>query len=188
MSIKSFQDYYPDELSHCYGCGTNNDQGHQLKSFWLNDFLETSEHETKDAIYTLLNNKQTHNNSLEQTISVFEPSEKHTAIPGFVYGGLLASLIDCHGTGSASAMSYRYANREIGSKPVMRFVTAGLNIRYLAPTPQGAPLILMGNYVEVKERKIVVDILVYANNTLCVSGQVVAVLMPDTMMNTTKAE
>ncbi len=34
MNQKAFQDYYPDELSHCYGCGRFNEHGLQLKSYW----------------------------------------------------------------------------------------------------------------------------------------------------------
>ena len=28
MKIKAFQDYYPDHLSHCYGCGKLNEHGY----------------------------------------------------------------------------------------------------------------------------------------------------------------
>jgi len=27
MNHKAFQDYYPDELNYCYGCGRLNEQG-----------------------------------------------------------------------------------------------------------------------------------------------------------------
>ena len=67
MNHKAFQDYYPDELSHCYGCGRLNEHGLKLKSYW-------------DG---------------EQTVATFWPSPYHMAIPGYVYGGLLASIIDC---------------------------------------------------------------------------------------------
>ena len=154
MNSKAFQECYPDDLSHCYGCGTNNPDGHQLKSYW----------------------------SGEQTIAHFTPEPYHTAIPGFVYGGLIASLIDCHGTGSASAMAYRCEEREMGSSPALRFVTAALNISYLAPTPQGVELALIGTFTEVKERKIVVEITVSANGVTCAKGTVIAVKMPATMV------
>ena len=87
MSQKAFQDYYPDDLSHCYGCGRLNEHRHQIKSFW-------------DG---------------EETVCTFHPRPYHTAIPGFVYAGLIASLIDCHGTGTASAEAYRAgaANRRV---------------------------------------------------------------------------
>ncbi|MBW2487274.1 MAG: PaaI family thioesterase, partial [Deltaproteobacteria bacterium] len=34
MSEKAIQDYYPDEYSHCCGCGRLNTHGLQIKSYW----------------------------------------------------------------------------------------------------------------------------------------------------------
>ncbi|WP_299795757.1 PaaI family thioesterase [uncultured Shewanella sp.] len=155
MSHQAFQDCYPQELSHCYGCGRNNPHGHQLKSYWDGD----------------------------ETRAVFMPQSFHTAMPGFVYGGLIASLIDCHGTGTASAAAYREQGRELGSLPQERFVTAALNIDYLAPTPMGVELELRGVIREVKARKVVVDITLSAKGKVCARGHMVAVKMPDTMMS-----
>ena len=64
----------------------------------------------------------------------------------------------------------------------MRFVTAALNISYLAPTPMGIELELIGTFTEVKENKIVIEIAVSANNGICAKGTVVAVKMPDSMV------
>lgn len=153
MSTLAFQDYYPDELSHCYGCGKNNPQGHQLKSYWDGD----------------------------ETVAHFMPAPHHTAIPGFVYGGLIASLVDCHGTGTASAAAYRAAGRKMGTAPALRFVTGSLQVSYLAPTPLGVELELRGKLVEVKEKKVVVDITVSANGQITAKGQVIAVRMPESM-------
>jgi acyl-coenzyme A thioesterase PaaI-like protein len=164
MNKYAFQDCYPEELSHCYGCGKNNNDGHQLKSYWQN--IDEDD---------LLANT---------TIARFTPSDIFTAIPGFVYGGMTASLIDCHGTGSASAMAYLAQKREMGSLPALRFVTGALNINYLAPTPQGVELELIGRFSQVKDRKIIVDITLSANNVICSKGQVIAVLMPDSMSPT----
>ena len=153
MDDQAFQDYYPEELSHCYGCGKNNPHGHQLKSHWDGD----------------------------GTVAHFTPEAYHTAIPGFVYGGLIASLVDCHGTGTAAAAAYRAAGRAMGTAPALRFVTGALKVDYLAPTPLGVELELRGAPVEIKEKKVVVDITVTANGKLCAKGQVIAVRMPDSM-------
>ena len=153
MSSIAFQDKYPDDLAHCYGCGKNNEHGHQLKSYW-------------DG---------------EETVAEYKPRPEHTAIPGFVYGGLLASIIDCHGTGSASAAAYKAEGREMGTEPSLRFVTANLNVDFLAPTPMGETLVARGTIVEVKEKKVVVDIVVSASGKPCAKGRVIAVKMPDTM-------
>lgn len=157
----AFQDCYPEELSHCYGCGKNNPHGHQLKSYW--------QHIDEDDLLASV------------TVARFTPSDIFTAIPGFVYGGMTASLIDCHGTGSASAMAFLAQKREMGTLPPLRFVTGALNINFLAPTPQGVELTLIGRFSEVKDRKIVVDITLSANDVVCSTAQVIAVLMPNSM-------
>ncbi len=153
MKGKAFQDYYPDDLSHCYGCGRLNEDGLQIKSYWDGD----------------------------ETVAVFTPRPCHTAIPGFVYGGLIASLIDCHGTGTAAAAAYRSRGREMDTEPALRFVTASLHVDYLRPTPIDGPLELRGRIEEIKERKVVVTETLSAGGEICAKGRVVAVLMPDGM-------
>ncbi len=150
MSEKAFQDAYPDELSHCYGCGRLNPDGLQLKSYWDGD----------------------------ETVAHFRPRPSHMAIPGYVYGGLLASLIDCHGTGSASAA----AGRAWPDLAPVRFVTASLHVDYLRPTPIDVKLEIRGKIVALKEKKVVVEAAVFANGNLCAKGNVIAVRMPDKML------
>ncbi|MGD8579782.1 MAG: PaaI family thioesterase [Lysobacterales bacterium] len=154
---KAFQDYYPDELSHCYGCGRNNPRGHHLKSYWDGD----------------------------TTVARFTPSPWHIAIPGYVYGGLLASLIDCHGTGSAAAAACRAEGREMGSEPPLRFVTASLEVNYLAPTPLGPELLLRGDIIEASSRKAIIDITLSAEGLRTARGRVVAVRMPESFVHAT---
>ncbi len=151
---KAFQDYYPELLSHCYGCGRLNEQGHQIKTRW-------------DG---------------EESVTTFLPESYHTAIPGFVYGGLLASLIDCHSTGTAAAAMYRSEGRSMDTEPAFRFVTGSLHVNYLRPTPVGVPLEIRGQVKEIKGRKVVITSSVTANGEVCATGEVVAVQMPDTML------
>ena len=151
MQNKAVQDYYPDDVAHCYGCGRLNKHGHQIKSFWDGD----------------------------ETVAHFTPKEYHTAIPGSVYGGLLASLIDCHGTGTAALAAYRAENREPDTLPAFRFVTASLQVDYLKPTPLGVELELHGKILEIKGRKVITEITVAANGEITVRGKVVAVQMPE---------
>ena len=151
---KPIQDFYPDELSYCYGCGRLNEHGLHIQSYW-------------DG---------------EKSVAHYTPRPYHIAIPGYVYGGLLASLVDCHGTGTAAAAAYQAAGREPGTEPPFRFVTASLKVDYLKPTPLGVELELIGRVKEIKGRKVVVDIELFAENTLCVRGEVVAVQMPEGMM------
>jgi acyl-coenzyme A thioesterase PaaI-like protein len=153
MTQKAFQDYYPDDLSHCYGCGSLNEKGLQIKSFW-------------DG---------------EESVCTYTPRDYHTAIPGFVYGGLIASLIDCHSTGTASAAKYRAEGREMGSDPPIRFVTASLHVDYLLPTPIGVPLEVRGKVKMIKGRRIVVEARLLAEGKVCAQGEVVVVQMPENM-------
>lgn len=154
MEIRPIQDYYPDQLSYCYGCGRLNEHGHQIKSYWDGD----------------------------ETIAHFIPKPYHTAIPGYVYGGLIASLIDCHGTGSAALASYRNEGREPGTEPPFRFVTASLQVDYLAPTPLGPELELRGKIAEIKGKKVITEITLSANGEITAKGRVIAVQMPERMV------
>lgn len=149
----SFQDYYPDEMSHCYGCGRLNEQGLHIRSYWKGD----------------------------ESVARFQPRPYHIATPGFVYGGLIASLIDCHGTGTAAAATCRAEGRALGTEPKLRFVTASLKVDFIAPTPLGVELEVRGRVREVAARKAVVDVAILAEGRTCARGEVVAVRMPDTM-------
>ena len=101
------------------------------------------------------------------------------AIPGYVYGGLIASLIDCHGTGTAAAAAYRAAGREMDSEPALRFLTASLHVDYLKPTPIDTVLEVRGRVKEVKGRKVIVTASLLANGVECARGEVVAVQVPE---------
>jgi acyl-coenzyme A thioesterase PaaI-like protein len=116
-------------------------------------------------------------------VSVFEPKPYHTAVPGYVYGGLIASLIDCHGTGSAAAAGYKAEGRDMGSDPPLRYVTASLKVDYLKPTPLGPPIQLRGKIVEVKGRKVVVDVSLSVEGAECATGRVVAVQVPESLFS-----
>ncbi len=110
-------------------------------------------------------------------IPFFHPKPYHSAIPGFVYGGLIASLVDCHGTGTAAAAVYHAEGRAMDTEPAVRFVTGSLHVDYLKPTPLGVPLHLAGRVIENKSRKVIVAITVTANDVITARGEVVAVLI-----------
>jgi acyl-coenzyme A thioesterase PaaI-like protein len=115
----------------------------------------------------------------EETVAVFQPQPYHMAIPGYVYGGLLASIIDCHGTGTAAAAAYWAEQRAMDTQPPIRFLTASLHVDYLRPTPLGVPLELRGRVKEFQGRKVIVSVSVSANGHVCVRGEVVAVHVPE---------
>jgi acyl-coenzyme A thioesterase PaaI-like protein len=154
--MKAFQDYYPENLSHCYGCGAKNEHGHRIKTFWDGD----------------------------ETVTRFTPEPFHTAVPGFTYGGLLASLIDCHSTGTAAAAMYRSEGRDMHTLPPFRFVTGSLHVDFLKPTPLETTLEIRGQVKEIKGRKVVVETTVMADGVVTARGSVVAVQMPDSFGQT----
>ncbi|NEW87442.1 PaaI family thioesterase [Rhodopseudomonas sp. WA056] len=147
--MDAFQDHYPENVSHCFGCGRLNGYGHQIKTRWDGD----------------------------ESVTRFMPEPYHTAVPGFVYGGLIASLVDCHSTGTAAAAMYRHEGRDMDSLPEFRFVTGSLHVDYLKPTPL-VELELRGRVVEIKGRKVVVETSVIAAGQETARGRVVAVQMP----------
>ena len=152
VPVPAIQDQYPDDLAHCYGCGRLNAQGLHVRSSWDGD----------------------------ETVARLTPRPEHTAIPGYVYGGLVASLIDCHGTGSAALAPRRAAGDETAAPP--RFVTAALQVDYLRPTPMGTELEARGRIVEIAARKVVVAVTVSARAEVCARGRVVAARMPASML------
>jgi acyl-coenzyme A thioesterase PaaI-like protein len=148
---KAFQDYYDSATSHCYGCGSLNEHGLHIRSYWEG----------------------------EQSVCKFTPRPYHTAIPGYVYGGLIASLIDCHGTGTAAAAAYRAEEREMGTDPPLRYVTASLHVDYLKPTPIDCELELTGTVTAAEGRRVTVQVSLSANGEECARGVVVAARMSD---------
>lgn len=154
MNDRPFQDYYPDHLAHCYGCGRLNQDGHQIKSYWVGD----------------------------ESICLFQPEQKYISIPGYVYGGMLASLIDCHGTGTAAAAAYRAQGRSMDSEPALRYLTASLKVDYLKPTPLGTLLEVRGRVKEVSGRKVVIEEWIRARGEITVRGELVAVQVPDRLV------
>lgn len=149
---RAIQDVYPEDFAHCFGCGRLNERGHQIKSYVEGD----------------------------EVVAEFEPAAWHVAVPGFTYGGLIASLIDCHAMATAAAATYRAENREPGSEPALRFVTAQLKVDYLKPTPLG-PLELRAHAREIGGRKVIVDVDLMAGGTVTARGEVIAVRIPETM-------
>jgi acyl-coenzyme A thioesterase PaaI-like protein len=155
MDVKAFQDFYPDNMAYCYGCGRLNEFGLQIKSYWDGD----------------------------ETVCLFQPRPYHIAIPGYVYGGLIASLIDCHSTGSAAAAAYRDAGRSMDSEPALRFLTASLHVDYLKPTPLDTLLEVRAHIQEVNGRKVVILSSLSAGGVVTARGEVVAVQVPDHLLS-----
>lgn len=145
------QDFYGEGFDRCYGCGSENEFGHRLKTVWDGD----------------------------ETLTRFTPQSYHTAVPGYVYGGLIASVIDCHGTGSGALALARERNLTLSGKNAPRCVTASLKVNYLKPTPLGPELVVTGRIKEVKGRKVIVEAEMKVNGQITATGEIVVVEVPD---------
>jgi acyl-coenzyme A thioesterase PaaI-like protein len=154
MTEKAIQDYYPDDMAVCYGCGRLNEHGLQIKSYWEGD----------------------------ETVCRFQPKPYHVAFPGYAYGGLIASLIDCHATGTAASAKHRELGKSLDAEPIVRFVTVSLHVDYLAPTPIGETLELRGRIKESKGRKMVISVTLSAADKVKARGEVVTVRMPENFL------
>lgn len=148
MSEMAFQDFYPDEYAHCYGCGRLNNEGYQIKSYWEGD----------------------------ESVCHFLPDKKYSGgMKDILYGGLIASLIDCHGAGTAAAAKARELNIEMKPGLMPRFVTASLKVDYLAPTPVGKEIELRAKVEEIKGRKVTISVNLLAEEEICAKGSVIMV-------------
>lgn len=146
----AIQDLYPEDVSHCYGCGRLNEVGHQIKT------------RVGDG----------------GTVTEFTPEAYHTAVPGYAYGGVVASIIDCHSTGSAAIFAMQRDGLEVGGDASPRFVTAHLEVDYLLPTPLGT-VHLTGRLVEITGRKAIVETELAVGGVVTAKGTAVLVEIPE---------
>lgn len=152
MNPKGFQDYYPDNYAHCYGCGRLNEHGLKIKSYW-------------DG---------------EESVCHFTPPTYYTGgFPDYMYGGMIASLMDCHAAGTAAAAKARSQGIDPEVQPLERFVTASLKVDYLAPTPVGTRLEIRAKVREISGRKVFVDITLAAEGKIRAKGEALMVQIPE---------
>ncbi len=150
----AFQDRYPERYAHCYGCGRLHEQGWQVKSHWLDD---------------------------EPGVAIchFTPDDKYTGgWPHVMYGGVIASLIDCHSGGTASAAKAIELGLDDDAE-IPRFVTASITVDFKAPTPAGAPLTIKARIDSLDGRKAWVDTEVIADGVVTVTGRALMIMVVD---------
>jgi acyl-coenzyme A thioesterase PaaI-like protein len=150
----ALQDIWPNAT--CCGCGPANPIGLHIKSYWSEDGKEV--------------------------ICTFQPRREHNSgLTNTTYGGLLASLCDCHSAWTAMAALYRAENREHGSDPAISCVTAILNVTFMAPTPLDQPIVLRAHVEEISTsgRKVTVYCGVYSVEKKTAEARVIAVRVRD---------
>ncbi|HLF56413.1 MAG TPA: PaaI family thioesterase [Thermoanaerobaculia bacterium] len=153
MSAAAIQDLYPGDYAHCFGCGRLNEHGHRIKTHWIDG----------------------------EGVARFTPQAHEVSLPGYVYGGLIASLVDCHAIATAAADAAERAGTPFVADALPRYVTGSLKVDFKKPTPIGVELELRARVREASERKALVEVTVRAGDVVTATGEVVAVRMPETM-------
>ncbi len=141
--ITALQDLVAPE-GICFGCGSKNENGLQIKSYWSSD--------------------NTH------VVMTHTPDARFVGWPSLVYGGLIACLIDCHSNWTTMAHHYRAEGREAGTLPRIDCVTGSLGVKYVKPTPMGVPLTLKAQVDGEVGRKTRILCEVYAGDKLTALG------------------
>ena len=151
---RAFQDdMVPD---YCFGCGVGNERGLGFKSYWDGD----------------------------EAVGTFQPQAHLAAGPRHVLnGGIISTIIDCHGVCTAIADAYRHEGREIGSEPLIWYATASLKVDYLRPTPIARPVELRAHITERGKRKTVVTVTASSGSEVCARSEVIAVRVPSEWMS-----
>lgn len=134
---------------HCFGCGSLNEQGLQIKSHWDGDEL----------------------------VCRWSPKPHHIGHPGIVCGGLIASVVDCHAVWTAAATACRDEGLPFddASPPPFAFVTGKLSVSYLKPARIDRPLELHAKVSGKGERRVNVGCRVMQDGVECASAEVVTV-------------
>jgi acyl-coenzyme A thioesterase PaaI-like protein len=159
--IQTFQDNIPG--NYCWGCGRINEHGLQIKSYWSGD----------------------------EAVCTWRPKPYHAAGPRHILnGGIIATIIDCHCVCTAIAAAYRAEGREIGTEPLIWYVTQSLQVTYLRPTPIDQPLVLRARIKEINEKTTVLTCSLSENGRgeECAQGEVVAVRVPSAWLEETVKE
>ncbi len=147
----AFQDRIPN--NHCFGCGSLNHNGLQIKSYW---------------------------ESGDTAICEYQPLAFHAAGPTHLLnGGIIATVIDCHTVCTAMAHAYRQVGREIGEGELIWYVTGKLEVNYLAPVPIDHPIVLRATVDSFTAKKTVLSCELTSSGVPCARAHVVAVHVPN---------
>lgn len=138
----SLQDTYFPQLT-CFGCGPANADGLRLKSYPADeagtaDTADTAD--TEDGAEAGL------------VVATFRPWPQHDNGVGFLNGGIISTLLDCH---SAAAVTHTAHEHGWQTPDVpLPFVTAGLDVRFLRPSPLHDAVLLRAHVTQANERQV----------------------------------
>lgn len=129
---RSIQERLYPQLT-CFGCGHANPKGLHLRSYPEGDPGATG-----------------------AVVAEFRPWPEHDNGFGFLNGGIVATLLDCH-SGATVYNGVQAGAVPADAGPPALFVTAGLDIRYLRPAPLGETLGLRAEIVSAEADLVVVE-------------------------------
>lgn len=113
----------------CFGCGPANPKGMQLKSHWEGDGPDG------------------------RAVATFTPWPEHDNGIGYLNGGIIATLLDCHSGATALQVASLHGWEPLGGA-LLAYVTAGIDVRYLRPAPLHEPVGLVGEVEHADEDEI----------------------------------
>jgi thioesterase superfamily protein len=153
----AIQDRYGERFQHCWGCGPKNDLGLHLKTYPSLDG--------------------------ECCISRIKLEKAYTGgVPSNVFGGMIATIFDCHGTASAAWFAHHKKGLELTETTLIgRFITARLEIDYLSPSPIDDEIVVISTLEELGERKAIISMEMTVATKVRAKAKMVAVAVKDHM-------
>ncbi|RAH16159.1 MAG: PaaI family thioesterase [Methanobacteriota archaeon] len=129
--------YAPNSI--CFGCGPANDKGLRIDSHRIEGGLKTE----------------------------FKTDLEHQAFPGIINGGIIGTLLDCHGNWTAAIAIMDNRGEE---KPSCT-VTANYSVKLIRPTPLDETLIITSKVVELLDDRATISMELHAGDKLCAKGK-----------------
>jgi acyl-coenzyme A thioesterase PaaI-like protein len=100
-------------------------------------------------------------------VATWQPRREHEAFEGFVNGGILGTLIDCHSNWTAIAALLARS----GASEAPSTVTSELDVQFQKPTPSDRPLRLIGRAVDVENDRVTVETSVEVDGATTAKGR-----------------
>ncbi|MBB3663833.1 acyl-coenzyme A thioesterase PaaI-like protein [Prauserella sediminis] len=133
---------FPDMT--CFGCGPANPDGLRLSSYEVDGAIRAT----------------------------FTPWPQHDNGGGYLNGGIISTLLDCHG---AAAVMLEADRRDWKPAPGehLAYVTAGLDVRFRRPTPLDEPLEITAELTAIDEPEMTVVCEIHHGGKLRAGGTAV---------------
>jgi len=148
MDEPSLQERFAPD-GRCFGCGPKNEAGLRIRSFDAGDGTVVAE---------------------------WQARPEHEAFDGYVNGGILGTLIDCHSNWTAVAALLA----RDGGDGAPSTVTADFSVRFRRPTPSDRPLRLIGRAIDVAFDRVTVETTIEVDGTTTAKGHATFVrVQPD---------